>query len=132
MNDIIVSPFVCYDLRFPELFQIASRKAHLITIAASWPAERKEHWITLLKARAIENQCYIAGVNRIGEGNKVQYEGNSIIVNPYGEIISEAILGEGIVSANVETSAVEKYRKDFPLKKDRRVELYKQLGDFPM
>lgn len=127
IQDIITAPFICYDLRFPEIFQIASKTAHLITVAANWPKERKEHWLTLLKARAIENQCYIAGVNRIGYGNGIQYIGDSIILNPYGEIISSAIEKECIVSAQIDKSIVLKYRADFKLKEDRKEVLYQQL-----
>lgn len=127
IKDVITTPFICYDLRFPEIFQISSIKSHLITIAANWPVERREHWITLLKARAIENQCYIAGVNRFGQANGCYYNGDSIIINPYGEVVSEHIVGEGIVSAQIESSIVAKYREEFKLKDDRRIELYKQL-----
>lgn len=132
IQDIMITPFVCYDLRFPEIFQIASQKSHLITIAANWPKERREHWITLLRARAIENQCYIAGVNRVGQGNGLKYNGDSIIVNPYGEVISNNIEGEGIVSAEIDKSIVRKYREEFRLKADRREELYKQLLILPL
>lgn len=127
IKDIQTTPFICYDLRFPEIFQIASKKSQLITIAANWPADRREHWITLLKSRAIENQCYIAGVNRFGQANGLYYNGDSMIVNPYGEIISDNLVGEGIVSAEIDNELVLKYRDEFRLKDDRREELYKQL-----
>lgn len=127
IKDIVTTPFICYDLRFSEIFQISSLKSQLITIAANWPIERREHWITLLKARAIENQCYIAGINRIGQANGLNYSGDSMIINPYGVIISDYLEGEGIVSAEIDKDIVEKYREDFSVKKDRRLELYKQL-----
>lgn len=127
IKDIQTTPFICYDLRFPEIFQIASKKSQLITIAANWPVERREHWIALMKARAIENQCYIAGVNRFGQANGLYYNGNSMIINPFGEIISDNLVGEGIVSAEIDKELVTKYRKEFRLKEDRREELYKQL-----
>ena len=68
-----ICPLVCYDLRFPEIFQIASKKSELICVAANWPKKRENHWITLLTARAIENQCYIAGINRVGTGDGIYY-----------------------------------------------------------
>jgi omega-amidase len=132
VKDFTTSPFICYDLRFPEIFQIASKKAQLISVAANWPIERREHWITLLRARAIENQCYIAGVNRVGEGNKISYGGDSMIINPYGEVISLNVEGEGLVSAEIDINAVMKYRENFRLKEDRREELYQVLGRSPL
>lgn len=132
MGNILTVPFICYDLRFPEIFQRASRHAHLITVAANWPKDRREHWITLLKARAIENQCYIAGVNRVGEGNGLNYSGDSMVIDPYGEILSNSIDGEGIVSAEIDKNIVESYREKFELKKDRKEELYAQLFRSPV
>lgn len=130
--DMKTTPFICYDLRFPEIFQLASKDSHLITIAANWPMNRREHWITLLKARAIENQCYIAGVNRVGEGNGLQYSGDSVIVNPYGEIISKSITQEGIVYADISVNEVEDYRESFSLKEDRKELLYYRLFQTPI
>ncbi|PXV95397.1 putative amidohydrolase [Lachnotalea glycerini] len=130
VEEFTTTPFICYDLRFPEIFQIASKHSQLITVAANWPIERREHWLTLLRARAIENQCYIAGVNRVGCGNDILYGGDSIIVNPYGEIISFNI-EEGLISAEIDKEIVLKYRESFHLKKDRREELYQNLGRLP-
>ncbi len=127
IENIMTTPFICYDLRFPEIFQIASKHSYLITVASNWPIERREHWITLLKARAIENQCYIAGVNRIGQGNGLCYGGDSVIIDPYGVIVSELVEGEGIATAEIDISLVENYRKNFRLKEDRKLELYKHL-----
>lgn len=64
VKGVPVAPLICYDLRFPEIFQIVSEQAKVIPVIASWPTARREHWMTLLKARAIENQCFILGVNR--------------------------------------------------------------------
>ncbi len=128
VDDIILSPFICYDLRFPEIFQIASKKCDLITIAANWPDSRKEHWITLLKSRAIENQCYIAGVNRIGIGNNIMYSGNSLIIDPLGKIICSLDEGiEDILVATIDKTLVSRVRNSFKLKKDRRESLYDKL-----
>lgn len=132
IKDVQTVPFICYDLRFPEIFQMASKDSHFITVAANWPKQRREHWITLLKARAIENQCYIAGVNRVGHGNGLEYSGDSIIIDPYGEIISENIEGEGIVNADIDVSVVLSYRDNFHLKEDRKEQLYMQLFRRPV
>jgi len=122
--DFTIAPFICYDLRFPEIFQIASKKATLITVAANWPCERREHWITLLKARAIENQCYIAGINRVGQGNGLNYSGDSMIVDPLGNIIANLYMEEGLVIADICQDTVIKTREKFKLKEDRKETLY--------
>src|ERR1051325_287481 len=76
-----VAPFVCYDLRFPELFRAAARRdAQLLVVIASWPVKRIHHWVTLLQARAIENQAYVVGVNRCGDDPKNHHNGHSLIL----------------------------------------------------
>jgi len=119
-----IAPLICYDLRFPEVFQVASKTASLITLAANWPIERREHWITLLKARAIENQCYIAGINRVGEGNGLNYSGDSMIIDPLGNIISSLYMEDGLIIADICVENVTKLRENFRLKDDRKEELY--------
>ena len=118
------APFVCYDLRFPEVFQVASSEASLIVVIANWPKSRKEHWIALLKARAIENQCYIAGINRVGKGNGVDYSGDSMIIDPLGNIITEAHDVEELLIASLQVEEVIKLRENFKLKEDRKERLY--------
>lgn len=128
IKGITIAPFICYDLRFPEIFQIASKKSDLITVAANWPNIRKDHWISMLKSRAIENQCYIAGVNRIGLGNKIAYSGNSMIIDPLGKVISYADDGiEDIIVADIDKSLVDTIRSTFKFKLDRREDLYENL-----
>lgn len=139
ISDFNISPFICYDLRFPEVFQIASRKAELITVAANWPTSRREMWIALLKARAIENQCYFAAVNRVGYGGNLTYLGDSMIVDPLGNIInntylslsgtvlSEPVSCEALIIGNIEIETVRKLRNSFALKKDRKENLYISL-----
>ncbi len=125
--DFTIAPFICYDLRFPEIFQIASKTATLITVASTWPMKRREHWITLLKARAIENQCYIAGINRAGEENGLIYSGDSMIIDPLGNIISSLYMEEGLVIADILQDDVIKIRERFKLKEDRKDSLYCNL-----
>ncbi len=117
---------ICYDLRFPEIFQIASRKADIITIAANWPKARKDHWKTLLKARAIENMCYIAAVNCVGSIGGIEYSGDSCLINPNGEVIEMLSGKEGNIALEIEND-VSLWRESFPTKKDRKEELYKSL-----
>ena len=122
-----ITPFICYDLRFPEIFQIASKTSTLITVAANWPLQRREHWITLLKARAIENQCYIAGINRVGESNGITYSGDSMIVDPTGNIIGNLYMEEGLVIADICKDEVISVREKFRFKDDRKEALYYEL-----
>jgi omega-amidase len=116
-----VAPFICYDLRFPELFRAAARKGvHLMTVIANWPVTRIQHWITLLQARAIENQAYVAGVNRCGTDPRYIYNGRSIIVSPHGDILADAGNGESVIGADLDLAAVTKWRADFPALQDMR------------
>lgn len=119
--------FICYDLRFPEIFQVASKKAQVITVAANWPKEREDHWITLLRARAIENQCYVLGVNRVGIGNGLEYDGASLFVGPNGKVLNEVTAKEEIIIRDIDISLVDGIRNNFDIKKDRREELYSNL-----
>jgi len=124
INELIIAPFICYDLRFPEIFQIASKEAQIITVAANWPKEREEHWITLLKARAIENQCYVIGINRIGLGDGVEYNGASIFVSPSGKILNDVNSKEMLIVEDLSIEKVTEIKDKFDIKKDRREELY--------
>jgi len=109
-----VAATICFDLRFPELYRDATKAgARLITVQAAWPVERIAHWRTLLQARAIEDQVYIAAVNT------AVYGGNSMIVSPKGEILAETDdKSEGIVYARIESAPQEEYRKKFPVLRD--------------
>ena len=88
--------------------------------SANWPETRRNVWTTLLKARAIENQCYVAGSNRIGtDGTGIKYCGDSIFIDPMGEIISSAgAEGEGYISAEISISELKDFRKKFPVLND--------------
>jgi predicted amidohydrolase len=116
-----VAPFICYDLRFPEHFRAAARRgAQLFTVVANWPVARIQHWVTLLQARAIENQAYVAGVNRVGHDPKLVYTGRSLIVSPKGEILADAGNDESVISAEVDPAELESYRRDLPFLRDMR------------
>ena len=120
-RDFAVSPFICYDLRFPEHFRVAARRgAQLITVIASWPVARIQHWVTLLQARAIENQAYVAGVNRCGTDPKLSYNGRSLIVSPRGDILADAGNGECVISAGLNLKELLAYRAELPFLADMR------------
>jgi len=113
-------------LRFPEVFSIASHKADAIIIPANWPAKRREHWITLLRARAIENQVYIFAVNCVGNIGDLNYSGDSCVIKPDGEIVEMASYEEKLIIYDFQND-VAKYRSNFPVKQDRKVSLYHEL-----
>ena len=123
---IACSTFICYDLRFPEIFQAASKRAHVIVVPANWPAKRSGHWRTLLRARAVENQVYILAVNCTGDIGGIRYAGDSCVIDPDGAVRSVLHDGEGIVYFEL-TDNVGEIRREFPVKRDRREELYKSL-----
>ena len=114
-----IASFICYDLRFPEIFREATKKgANLITIQAAWPAKRRSHWETLIRARAIENQVYIAAVNAVSESpdQKLPLAGTSLIISPNGDILAEAShQNEEVISAELDREAERDYRKSFPV-----------------
>lgn len=124
---VIFTPFICYDLRFPELFQTISKNTEVFIIAANWPQVRSLHWNCLLQARAIETQSYILGINCVGECGNINYDGSSVCIHPNGLVIDRLQNNEGIIYANVEKEEVNKVRHSFPIKKDRRPELYKDF-----
>lgn len=121
---------ICYDLRFPELFRdLALEAAKVIFVVAEWPAERTEHWLTLLKARAIENQCYIVGSNTFGaQPNGTTFAGNSIIINPFGEVLAQGSADkEEVVETDINLDYIAQVREDIPIFNSRRRDMYKFL-----
>ena len=122
-----VCPTICYDLRFPELYQAASKKARLITVIANWPTVRRDHWVLLLRARAVENQCFIAAVNAAGTIKKQAYPGDSALIDPYGRLVTPESHEPELLVGDADFSLVDRYRQDFPLKNDRREDIYRRL-----
>ena len=115
IQDTTFATSICYDLRFPELYREARFKGvQAFTIQASWPAVRNEHWETLLRARAIENQAYVIAVNNVSTDKT--YIGNSQVIAPDGKYIAKADAGkEQVIAAEISADVVEKCRKDFPV-----------------
>lgn len=110
-----ILPLICYDLRFP-VFSRNRNDYDLMVCVANWPAPRRETWRTLLKARAIENQCFVAGVNRVGrDGKGLEYSGDSLLVDFKGDCLIDRPVGEPfILSHRLEASSLEHYREAFP------------------
>jgi predicted amidohydrolase len=118
---LLVTPATCYDLRFPELFRAGLRLgAEMFTLGANWPDARQAHWRALLLARAIENQAFVAGVNRVGADPHLSYAGGSIIVGPQGEILGEAGDDETVLSAPIDPESARAWRRTFPAWRDMR------------
>jgi predicted amidohydrolase len=115
-----VSMFVCYDLRFADEFWQLAPDTDLYLVPANWPEKRREHWIALLRARAIENQAYVVGVNRVGTGGRLDYSGDSRIIDPLGELLATASRSESVLLADLDTEEVESTRQHFRFLPDRR------------
>lgn len=114
-----IAPLICYDLRFPELFRrLTSRGAELFLVIASWPSVRVEHWITLLRARAIENLAYVVGVNRTGSDPNHDYPGRSVLIDPWGKILADAGAEEGLLTGEISLDTVRGWRAEFPALED--------------
>lgn len=110
---------ICYDLRFPELYRhYGKNRNELIINIANWPDTRIEHWKVLLRARAIENQCYMAGVNRTGKSSKLNYTGCSSVYDPMGNETFLAPIQEGLFSIIIEKKTVYETRQKFPFLDD--------------
>lgn len=122
IEEIKVGFTICYDLRFPELFRrYAKNRAEIIVNIANWPAARIKHWSHLLMARAIENQCFMIGVNRVGEDKKNRYSGRSTIIDPMGKTIIELDDSETVAIAEMDVSCVTEIRKKYPFLEDIRL-----------
>lgn len=122
-----ISVLICYDLRFPEVFAAAGCGSELIVVPANWPAARRDHWTTLLRARAIENQAYVAGVNCTGDMGGVAYSGDSMVVAPDGRVIAELGDEEGMAFVDIDPAEARKTRERYPFRKDRKNGLYRDL-----
>jgi predicted amidohydrolase len=116
-----VCPFICYDLRFPELWRLAATNqlpAEAFTIGASWPATRQHHWRALCIARAIENQAFVIACNRCGHDPHVAYAGGSLIVAPTGEVVAEARHVPTVLQGEIAVEAMHAWREEFPALRD--------------
>ena len=112
--------FVCYDLRFADEFWPLASDTDCYVVVANWPRQRRAHWSALLPARAIENQAFVVGVNRVGVGDGLTYVGDSVILDPLGEPIATAGDGECVIAADVDPGRVRSVREKYPFLRDRR------------
>jgi len=116
VNNMSILPLVCYDLRFPVWSRNVNCEYDLLVYVANWPESRRDAYLTLLKARAIENLCYVAAVNRIGtDGSGFEYAGDSVIIDPKGNIVAD--LPEktsGLVNYQIDLNLLKSYRQKFP------------------
>lgn len=125
LNETEVGFAICYDLRFPEMFRkLALAGAQVIIVPAQWPNVRVAHWHTLLRARGIENQLFVIGVNRAGKDQDGLLYGHSLAVDPLGETILELGKEEAVQRVVIDLAEIDRVRKNMPILADRRPEIY--------
>jgi predicted amidohydrolase len=128
VEGVRVTPQICYDLRFPEPFRAAASGTDLFCVVANWPETRRRHWSLLLRARAVENQAHVLGVNRVGSGDGLVYTGDSALLDPMGDLVAGAREGEpGLVLGEVSADEVRRIRERFGFLDDRKPDLYGTL-----
>jgi len=119
IEGVRVTPLICYDLRFADLFWDAAADTDCYIVPANWPQSRGWHWISLLRARAIENQAYVIGLNRVGDAGRLHYSGDSRIIDPMGEETVAEPDTEQTIYADIEPAKVAATRREFPFMVDR-------------
>lgn len=125
LQDKLLAGFICYDIRFPEWIRTHTAKgAEAVFVVAEWPKQRLAHWRALLISRAIENQCYVIGVNRSGSDPDNEFAGHSLVIDPWGEVIAEAGGNEEILTAEIDFEKTAEVRGMIPVFQDRRTEFY--------
>ena len=111
-----VAPIVCFDLRFPQLFSAAAGKgADVFVVMANWPAAQRNQWRTLLSARAVDAQAFVIGVNRVGSGDGIDYDGGSNVFTPGGKPLLEAADFECIMFVEIHPGQARSLRKKYPV-----------------
>ncbi|MEF3308175.1 carbon-nitrogen family hydrolase [Paenibacillus sp. GYB004] len=125
LDGVPAGMMICYDIRFPELSRrLALDGVKVLFVPAEWPHPRLHHWRTLLTARAIENQMYVVACNRVGTSGTTSFFGHSMVIDPWGEILTEGDESEQILTADLDLTVVDKVRATIPVFADRRPELY--------
>lgn len=114
-----ILPAICYDLRFAYHFWERAAATDLVLVPANWPGSRREHWRSLLQARAIENQVPVAGCNRVGRDATLAYSGDSLVFDAQGRILADAGEAEGVLTCVVERERTAETRRRFPFLGDR-------------
>ncbi len=125
-NETCVGLMICFDLRFPELARkICLEESRIILVSAQWPEKRINHFIDLVRLRAMENQLFVAATNSCGDdGSGLVLGGNSLVAGPMGEVIGRMDNGEGVLSVSIELGEVERVRREFPVLSLRRPDVY--------
>ncbi|MGM0873846.1 MAG: carbon-nitrogen family hydrolase [Bacillota bacterium] len=126
LNGIKMGLIICYDLRFPELIRsLALDGAQVLFVVAEWPTARKNHWVALQVARAIENQMYVVSSNCVGTCDEVDYAGTSMIIDPWGDVLKQGTENEETLIETLDLEKVAHARKDVPIFSSRVPSLYK-------
>jgi predicted amidohydrolase len=112
--------FICYELRFAEVFAEVADDVDGMIVIANWPVSRQEHWDALLRARAIENQCFVIGVNRTGVADGLTYSGGSVVYDPWGARVPAAV-ASGVRVATVSSAKTRDVRAKYPFLRDRQM-----------
>jgi len=129
IDGVRVTPLICYDLRFPELFRLTAATTDLFVVIANWPTRRAYAWRTLLAARAIEDQAWVLGVNRVGDATGYPHRGDTSLVDPWGKVVATLAEAPGVVTGEVDAEIVREAREGFRFLDDRRPEVYRRLED---
>jgi predicted amidohydrolase len=126
IDGVKAATIICYDLRFVELVRtLALEGIQILFVPAEWPHPRLEHWKTLLKARAVENQMFVVAVNGVGKAKELKFCGNSMIIDPWGEVVACAGEEEGVITGEIDLSIIHDIRERINVFRDRRPGIYK-------
>jgi predicted amidohydrolase len=127
VEGVRLTPLICYDLRFVELFRAAADTTDCFVVIANWPSSRDHAWRTLLAARAIDCQAFVLGVNRVGDAEGHPHRGHTTLLDPLGEVMSTLADRQGVVAGDVDPTRVAEIRARYPFLRDRRPEVYRRL-----
>lgn len=127
VDGVRITPLICYDLRFVELFRATACATDCFVVIANWPEARARAWRILLAARAIDCQAYVLGVNRVGDAGGYCHRGQSMLVDPLGEVVARLDDAPGVVAGEVDADRVARIRSRYPFLADRRPEVYDAL-----
>ncbi len=119
IGDLRISPFVCFDVRFADDFWNLANDTDCYLVIANFPASRREHWNTLLRARAIENQAWVVAANRVGSDPNAAYAGDSQVIDPFGDIVADAGDTPGVIVHDVTPQRVAEVRANYPFLAER-------------
>ncbi|MBU7460493.1 MULTISPECIES: carbon-nitrogen family hydrolase [Lactiplantibacillus] len=125
LDDVAAMGVICYDIRFPEwLRKQAAQGPRVIFVSAEWPTQRQMQWRLLLQARSIENQAFVVAVNRVGSDPDNQFGGQSLVIDPLGDLLAIGGAHPQLITATLDLAQVERVRGQIPVFEDRRPELY--------